>query len=47
VKLRVSLIEKDFEVVPLDAELARLSAGLRHRCRAPMADGFIAASAKT
>jgi len=45
-KLRVSLIEKDFEVVPVDAELAELSAELRHRYRVPMADSIIAATAK-
>ena len=46
-ELRVSLIEKDFEVVPVDAELAKLSAELRHKYRVPMADGIIAASAGT
>jgi len=45
-KLRVSLIEKDFEVVPVDAELAKLSAELRHKYRVPMADSIIAATAK-
>ena len=45
-ELRVSLIEKDFEVVPVDAVLAELSAELRHRYRVPMADSIIAATAK-
>ena len=39
-----SLIEKDFEVVPV--ELAKLSAELRHRYRVSMADSIIAATAK-
>jgi len=45
-ELRVSLIGKDFEVVPVDAELAKLSAELRHRYRVPMADSIIAATAR-
>jgi len=45
-ELRVSLLEKDFKVIPVDAELAKLSAELRHKYRIPMADSIIAATAK-
>jgi len=44
--LRVNLIERDFEVVPVDAGLAKLSAELRHGYRVPMAGSIIAATAR-
>ena len=45
-KLRVSLIEKEFVVIPVDGELATVSAEIRSKYRVPMADSMIAASAK-
>lgn len=45
-ELRVSLVEKDFEVIPVDAEVAKASADLRSRYPMPMADSMVAASAK-
>ena len=43
--LRVTLIEKEFEVVPVDSRFAKASAELRGRYRIPMADSIVAASA--
>lgn len=45
-KLRVALIEKEFEVVSVDSEVAKSSAELRNRYHIPMADSMIAATAK-
>jgi predicted nucleic acid-binding protein len=45
-KLRVGLMVKEFTVIPLDAELAVLSAEIRSRHRIPMADSIILATAK-
>ena len=44
-KLRASVMVRDFEVVPLDAELAVKSAELRHGHGFSLADGAIAATA--
>lgn len=43
--LRVTLIEKDFEVVSVDSEIAKASAVLRSKYHIPMADSMVAASA--
>ena len=43
---RVTLLEKDFEVVPVEAAVARRSAELRGKYRIPMADSMVAASAE-
>jgi predicted nucleic acid-binding protein len=43
--LRADLLEKDFRVVDVDAEIARLSAELRHKYKMRLADSFIAATA--
>jgi predicted nucleic acid-binding protein len=45
-KLRIRLVAKDFEVIPMDQELAVLSAEIRSKHRIPMADSVIAATAK-
>ncbi len=45
-ELRAKLLEKDFKVVDVDVETARLSAELRHKYEIPMADSIIAATAK-
>ena len=43
--LRATLLEKDFKVVKVDAEIAKTSAQLRHKYRLNMADSVIAATA--
>jgi len=43
--LRVNLIEKDFKIAKVDAEIAKTSAELRHKYRTSMADSIIAATA--
>jgi predicted nucleic acid-binding protein len=43
--LRTDLLEKDFKVVKVDAEIAKSSAELRHRYGVSMADSIIAATA--
>ena len=43
--LRASLLEKDFKVVKIDAEIAKTSAELRLKYRLSMADSIIAATA--
>jgi predicted nucleic acid-binding protein len=42
--LRTSLLEKDFRIVNINAEIAKSSAELRHKYRIPMADSIIAAT---
>jgi len=42
--LRVDLLEKDFRVVSVDAEIARVSAELRHKYKMRLADSVIAAT---
>ena len=44
-QLRVGLIEKDFEVIPVNHELAVISAEMRQENEIPMADSIIAATA--
>lgn len=43
--LRTNLIEKDFKIARVDAEIAKTSAELRHKYRTSMADSIIAATA--
>jgi predicted nucleic acid-binding protein len=43
--LRTALLEKDFKVVKIDAEIAKSSAELRHKYKMSMADSIIAATA--
>ncbi len=45
-KLRAELLKKDFKVIPVDTEIARDSAEIRHRYRIPLADSIIAATTK-
>ena len=44
-ELRAGLIAKDFEVIPVDGQLAVLSAEMRREYEIPMADSIIAATA--
>ncbi len=44
--LRVQLLEKDFKIVNVDSEIAKLSAEIRHKYKIPMADSIISATAK-
>ena len=43
---RANLLEKDFEVIAVEAAVARKSAELRSKYRIPMADSMVAASAE-
>ncbi len=43
--LRASLLEKDFKVVKIDAEIAKSSAQLRHKYKMNIVDSIIAATA--
>ena len=43
--LRTTLLEKDFRIVPVDVEVARLSGELRHKYKLSMGDSMIAATA--
>ncbi len=43
---RTTLLEKEFEVIPVEATVAERSAELRSRYRIPMADSMVAASAE-
>lgn len=43
--LRASLLEKDFKVIKIDAEIAKNSAQLRYKYRIGMAESIIAATA--
>ena len=42
--MRATLLEKDFKVVQVDAEIAKSSAELRHKYRMSMAESIIAAT---
>jgi predicted nucleic acid-binding protein len=42
--LRADLLEKDFRVVNVDVEIARVSAELRHKYKMRLADSIIAAT---
>jgi predicted nucleic acid-binding protein len=44
--LRVSTIERDFDVVDVDSEVAEEGALISHRLRIPMADSLIMATSK-
>jgi len=46
-KLRTRLLEKDFKVISVDAQIAKISAEIRHKYRIPLADSIIAATAKS
>ncbi|MBC7130668.1 PIN domain-containing protein [Candidatus Bathyarchaeota archaeon] len=46
-KLRTSLLEKDFKTIPVNTEIAKTSAEIRHKYKIAMADSIIAATAKT
>ena len=43
--LRTALLERDFKVVKVDAEIAKSAAELRHKYKISMADSIIAATA--
>ena len=43
--LRATLLEKDFKVVKVDAEIAKSSAKLRHKYKMNLAESIIAATA--
>jgi predicted nucleic acid-binding protein len=43
--LRADLLEKDFRIVDVDAEIARVSAELRHKYKMRLVDSVIAATA--
>jgi predicted nucleic acid-binding protein len=45
--LRVTLLKQDFKVVPVTAEIAEVSAELRHRHKLSMGDSMIAATASS
>ena len=45
--LRADLLETDFKVVKVDAEIAKSSAELRHKYKISMADSIIAATASS
>jgi predicted nucleic acid-binding protein len=45
--LRATLLEKDFKTVPVDAEIAEISAELRHKYKLSMGDSMIAATASS
>ncbi len=44
-KLRVSLLKQNFKVIPVDEQVAELSAELRQKYRLSMGDSMIAATA--
>ena len=44
-KLRASLMSEEFKVVPVDDEIAQVSAELRHKYKLSMGDSMIAATA--
>jgi predicted nucleic acid-binding protein len=44
-KLKVALIKKDFEVIPVDGQIAQFSAEFRHHYQLSMGDSMIAATA--
>ncbi|NHV06328.1 MAG: type II toxin-antitoxin system VapC family toxin [Thaumarchaeota archaeon] len=46
-ELRTKLLEKDFRVINVDTQIAKISAKLRHKYRIPMADSIIAATAES
>ena len=44
-KTKIAYVKQDFEVIPVDASIAEISAELRHKYRIPMGDSMIAATA--
>jgi predicted nucleic acid-binding protein len=44
-KLRITLTKKDFQVIPIDSEIAQISAELRQKYDLSMGDSMIAATA--
>lgn len=44
-ELRVKILEKDFKIIDVNLNIAKISAQLRHKYRIPMADSIIAATA--
>lgn len=44
-KLRITIMKKDFEVIPVDDQIAQVSAELRHKYNLSMGDSMIAATA--
>ena len=44
-KLKIALIKKDFKVIPVDEQIAQLSAEFRHKYNLSMGDSMIAATA--
>ena len=44
-RIKVTFIKKDFEVIPVDDQIAQLSAELRHKYQLSMGDSMIAATA--
>jgi predicted nucleic acid-binding protein len=46
-QLRTTLLEKDFKIVPVTSEIAKISAELRHKYKISMGDSIIAATAQS
>ena len=44
-KLRITIMKKDFEVIPVDDQIAQVSAELRHKYNLSMRDSMVAATA--
>lgn len=44
-KLKIAYIKQDFEVIPVDHQIAQISAEFRHKYNLPMGDSMIAATA--
>ncbi len=45
-QLRTKLLEKDFKIIAVDTNIARISAEYRHKYKIPLADSIVAATAK-
>jgi predicted nucleic acid-binding protein len=45
--LKVEYLNQDFEVIPVDDQIAQVSAEFRHKYNLPMGDSVIAATAYT
>jgi predicted nucleic acid-binding protein len=45
--LRATSMKKDFQVVPVDDQIAQISAELRHKYKLSMGDSMVAATAST
>ncbi len=44
-KTKVAFVKEDFEIIPVDTQIAEISAELRHKYHIPMGDSMIAATA--